>query len=546
MLTLALVSAATFSITTATPNVLTKQNTQTSFVINNRGPETVNFAVSLPSSISDGTNSITINPQSSLSFSNIATGQSSTVSLNYIGETTNFKIGEFTSNMLVKAVDSANVSNNLSVSVPLTFKNTFCKYGDNGSSLSIAEIDLRNDDGDDDTEWRPLDSIKLDVKVENNGIDKISSVYVEIGLLDPNGKNIVGDLENLDSKRISLSSISEDKDKTATFTFNVPKDFDEKTYQLVVKAYSSGKEAAICTSFSSDLGSRYYENIDGTRETDENKQIVLTNIVTSPETTAQCGDKVQLTGEIVNIGDTDYQDQVKVTMLNKDLNINTEQVIRQDFDQGDSAQVDFTFDIPQNAKEKLYVLEFRTYYDYDAVYGVVSDRIFTKSITVKGNCYTAEQSKVQITAQLDPQTPNAVAGKQIIVNSRLVNPGTTATTYAVSVYGNTAWSNLVSVDPQSFTLNPGESRYVNIVLAVDAEAEGDKEFTIKAVYGNQTSEQKVALLVAKSQAESGAFVAHIKANWFIYVIVLVNLILIIAIILVIKRMVSGPKRREYA
>ena len=61
--------------------------------------------------------------------------------------------------------------------------------------------------------------------------------------------------------------------------------------------------------------------------------------------------------------------------------------------------------------------------------------------------------------------------------------------------------------------------------------------TIRAVSDSGEGEQKVALTIEGDEAEFDAFSGHIRNNWFIYVIVLVNIVLIIAIILVIRSMV---------
>ena len=110
-------------------------------------------------------------------------------------------------------------------------------------------------------------------------------------------------------------------------------------------------------------------------------------------------------------------------------------------------------------------------------------------------------------------------------------------TYTVSVFGNSAWSSLDSIDPQVVTLEAGESKEVSIALEIDEDASGDKELTIKASSSNNEVEQKVALSIESDEAEFDAFSGHVRKNWFIYVIVLVNIILIIAIILVIRSMV---------
>jgi uncharacterized membrane protein len=389
-----------------------------------------------------------------------------------------------------------------------------------------------------------LDSVKIEVKVENNGNEKVKEVNVELGLIDSDGKNIVRDLENLDNKKIDLSSISDGDDKTATFEFLVPPDFADESYKLVIKAYSDDLgEKALCTSSSSDLSDKYFQSIDGVREDAEENHIVLNDMVLS-SATAQCGEKVQLSAEIYNIGDEDYEDQVKVTLFNKELNINMEQVVREDFDQGDSAPVDFEFNIPAAAKEKSYTLELKTYYDYKSnsdSYDIQSEKRFIQSITVLGNCQSdVSASDLRITAELDSQTPEATAGKEVIVDAQLKNIGVSQGTWVLSAIGNSEWSSLVSIEPQTLTLNAGETKAVSIKLALDKEASGEKEFTIRAISGSKVTEQRANLSI-KAVSSSG-FAEHMKANWFIYVIVLVNVILIIAIIAVIRRIVGS---RDY-
>jgi len=112
------------------------------------------------------------------------------------------------------------------------------------------------------------------------------------------------------------------------------------------------------------------------------------------------------------------------------------------------------------------------------------------------------------------------------------------------VFGNSAWSNLASIDPQLVILEAGASKEVIITLNIDADAEGDKEFTIRATSDNKETEQRVALTIGTEEPQMDAFSSHIRKNWFIYVIVLINIILIIAIILVIRGMVRPREGYE--
>jgi len=551
ILCISLASAETLSVSTSTPNSLTKYSKSTTFSITNSGSAVANIAVILPSHITDSKgNSIIISTSSQLSYNNVVPNQNIIINISYSGDTTNFIIGEASSTIAINAYDSTNSSNSLSQTVPLNFINDFCKYGENSTSnISISNVDINNEDGD-DTEWSPINHITVKFDVNNDGDNKLSSVVAEIGIIDSKGKNIINNFDDLSDKKQDLGTISDGKSKRATYTFTVPDDFSEESYILVIKAYKDGKESLICVSSSGDLDNNYYQTIEGVRETDEDKQVVVTNIKSSPEDSANCGERVQVSADIANIGDQDYEDQVKVTLYNKELGIDLEQIIRGDLDQGDSEGVDFTFDIPANATEKTYNIEFKTYYDYngDDTYSRESEETFTQTLKVEGNCKPSQQSstpKAQISADLDPETPEAIAGKQVMIDVTIKNLADTQMPYTISVYGNSAWSSLVSIQPETITLNPQESRTVTIVLNVDSAATGDKDFTIRATSGTTSTEQRVALPITKTQMQFNSIFTSIGKNWFIYLIILVNVVLIVAIIIVIKRMVAPKRRKEF-
>ena len=433
------------------------------------------------------------------------------------------------------------------VSIPVEFVGSFCSNGEVGSDLEITDVSIDNDDGDDD-EWSPRDSIKVEVEVSNNNNDdKIKDVFVEMALFDSTGKDVTNDLDftGSEDEEIDLGSIKDDDEDTAIFEFDVPADFEDDNYKLVIKAYSDDLgEDTECTAESGDLSDNQYESINGEREEDEEKHIIVDNIKVSPNP-AQCNEIIQLTAEAFNIGDADYEDQIRVTAFSEGLGLNTEVILREDFDEGDSELFDIEYKVPESTEEKLYTIEFRTYYDYDDdddSYDEVSDEKFITQVRVAGNC-DVQNTNAAITASLDSETPEAVPGKQVIINTKVRNTGDVETTYTISVLGNSGWSSLSSIEPQVVTLNAGESRDVSIALTVNEDATGDNELTIRAAYDSKTTDQRVVLTIAEgkmsgSNADLGPFVNHLRDNWFIYLIILVNIVLIIAIILVIRSMVS--------
>jgi hypothetical protein len=515
-----------------------------------------NSTVSMPSTslrINDGSNNyltLILNPSSVNQA--LSTNSVITVNANVITDPNfNFHIQTYTFPAITISASQNNgtATINDTKTLSFNFKKTFCKSGEVGTNLSISQINIRNNNGD-DTEWKPLDTIKITVRVDNNAGDNVRKVYTVLGLIDPDGKDKIGNMNSLADKKISLGTINEGKDKSVTYEFQVPADFKDLSYKLVVKAYSDdAKEQNLCTSSSSDLNQNYYQDISGIREDSEQKQVVVDNIQFSPET-AQCGDKIHVSADVYNIGDTDYEDQIKVTLYSKELGINTEQVIREDLNQGDSTPIDFDINVPLAASEKTYSLEFRTYYDYDSskdTYNIVSDTRFLGSLIVKGNCQstpTPTTPSIKITAELDSQTPEAVAGKDVIIDAHLQNTGTSQQTLSLSTIGNSEWSTLTSINPQVITLAPGTTKDVTIKLNIDATASGEQEFTIRATDGSsKTTDQKVTLTIPASTSQN-ALMQHLQANWFIYVIILVNVILIIAIIIVIRRIV-GSGSKEY-
>jgi hypothetical protein len=554
IMSVALVSA--FTVSTSSPASLSKSVNQTSFTMTPSGiqsSQTVKVTATLPQQISDGTNTVSlISSQYIYTFPGI-TSSGNGVPLSSITITTgslptNFNIGTFTANANITTIDETNSSNAVSTTVPINFVSDFCTNGENGTDLSITRVDVTNNDGD-DTEWMPTDSISIKVEVSNDGDVSIKSTYVELGLIDSSGKNIINNMDNLADKKIKIGTISDGKSISKTFTFDVPVDFNSEDYKLVVKAYSTDKggQKALCTAHSSDMDSNFYQSITGSRETDENRQVIVNNIILSPDT-AQCGDNIQLSGDVVNIGDTDYEDRIKVTLFNKELGINDNTELNTDLNEGDSSSFTFDFKIPQNATEKAYLFEMRTYYDFDTnddTYNLVSDNTFSKSITVQGNCQTTPVTPTNvaptITADLDPTTPEAIAGKEVLIKATVRNNDVKDVTYTMSASGNTAWSSLVSVDPQTITIPAGQSKDITIDLNVDSNALGDKDLTIQAAYGTQVKSVPVTITVTQSSALGSGIGQNISQNWFIYVIILVNVILIIAIIAVIVKMMR-PRR----
>lgn len=436
---------------------------------------------------------------------------------------------------------------------------TFCtSQANNTNQLAISTLDITNNgEGSSDTDWLPLDDIEIKVKFENNRADndsnKLSNVYVELGIIDTTtGKNIAGDMiwTSTGSEKKKLGSLNGGDDATHIFEFKVPADADEGNYVVMVKAYPKSDEETTCIDYSET--NTYTTSIQISKETDDAR--IITFDIPAQETVT-CDKSIDLNLKGYNIG-SDDQDAAKVILYNKALGIINQNYVLKNFNAGDTKTVPFTFTIPKGTKEGVYTLDLYTEYDYDKDDDKSNDNeinydddsfstttdVQDIKLKVEGNC-KIEVANSKITAALDAETPEPTAGKQVVVKTTVTNNGDKETTYVVSAEGYKDWATLASISSQSFTLAPGESKNIDVSLNVNSNAEGDKEFTIKTSYENgQTTSQKVALTVAKPAVQTGiisSVTEHVKSNSFLYIIAAINLILIIAIISIVKKSLAG-------
>ena len=110
-------------------------------------------------------------------------------------------------------------------------------------------------------------------------------------------------------------------------------------------------------------------------DTDEQDFIKIDDVRLRPEE-ATCGDTVDLSFDVVNVGDEDIEDRFRVNLESTELGISTTQDIRKDLDEGDTERVSFVFSIPQDIENKPYNLKITTEHEYKertAEFKVLSD-----------------------------------------------------------------------------------------------------------------------------------------------------------------------------
>jgi hypothetical protein len=546
ILSILMVTAADFSVTQ--PASLSKSITSTTFTITNSINESITVTIPQFGVISDGdSHNINLNQDASGDVT-INPGSSKTVNISYTLDSgtdlEDLALGNFAKSITITNKNKPNET----AAINLNFISSFCSDGDRVQKIEdttsdtrdVEIISVKDKSSEKDWEWKPLDEVQVDVKVRFNSDDNDDSTdgIIEIGLYDSENNEFI-DLTVDPDTQIDVS-LDEGESTTETFTITVPvEDLEDSSgrYKLYVKFYEDGEEENICTDHQN---SDYYQDIKITKNSYD---VVLDNLeITTP---VPCGQEIQVSGTAYNIGSHD-EDRVIVNIYNKELGID----FKSDpfsLDSGDSKKVSFSFTIPANADEKSYQLRVWDSFRYKKstdTFAEESEDDFL-ILKVEGNCKTTTQETLDasITAELDPETPEAIAGQQVIIKANVKNTGTVQTVYKISVLGNNEWSSLSAIDPQTISLNPGDSKNVNVYLDIDKAVTGEKELTIRADYEGKSSEQKVSLSIGEGAVSQDAIITHLRENWFIYVIAIINIILIIAIIAVVKSMVGRSPQR---
>jgi len=364
---------------------------------------------------------------------------------------------------------------------------------------------------------------------DNDDIDAM----IQVRLYDTEENEFV-DLETDEDDLEVEISLDEGETVEEKFLLELPvEDIDDSSdrYRLYVKVYEDGDEEVVCRDYEDD---EYFKEVKIDKESYE---VILKDLeVTTP---VPCGEEVEVIVRAHNIGKND-EDKVMVTLFNSELDIDLDS---REFslDEGDSEKVTFSFLTPEDAEEKTYTLKAYTMYRYKEsteAYREESEA-YELALKIEGNCEAPEDEfGASIDAELGSES--VVAGEELVILGTLENTGEQETTYVLSVEGYDSWAELDDIEPRTITLEAGEQEDFEVTFMVKEDTEGENFFTIVAEFEDQEEEQEVSVVVeAVSDVTGEAIAEHLRKNWFIWVIVVINVILIIAIIIVARRIVAA-------
>lgn len=395
------------------------------------------------------------------------------------------------------------------------------------SNASIYNIELKdNSNLDDDWSWKPLDNVEIKVYFDTE-FDNDESYDYSVDLVfyrQVNGvwKDMSEEVaDDTDLLQADINNLDGGDDADVVFNFKVNGDIKDENYYMVAKVVQDETGKA-CNWGEKSAGQEI--SIDK-----KSQQIVINNL--EAPVTASCGETIQLTAEVANIGDSD-EDRVKVNLYNKDLGINTFREI-ENLDSGESQDVSFMFTVPTTAIQKIYSLVLSTEYGYndnkDRYDDSDSDDDYTYKLNLIDGC--VDPTKPTITAALDS---SAQVGKDFNITITIKNNANSSNSFLLTAEGYDAWASSASFVPTAFNLAKQATQTVTLTLSPTQS--GAKTFTLKTVYNGKTVEQVVGLNIAsKKETAISNYFANMKdgnvTTWLVTgIVILIVLILIILLL----------------
>ncbi len=494
------------------------------------------FTITIANSAGGGTLSYLVKDSTGMVYTGFTFNQSAftgneTLTVLYTIPTFDFKFGgEYT--VTVTATETTIPANNDTVT--LTFVQTLFYDGANDGDLDVSTLNFNvlKGFGDDEKYWYPLDEVEIEFTVKNNGNWDVENIEIQTCLFDKADGSCVLDEGDMEIDNDDFNLDSGDKE-TVTITFQV--DAEKLTagnthYTFYVKAVGN-----------IDDNDAQDEGFDGDETGDSNSKkidiitddnfVILNNLELLG--TASCGDTVQVSGEVWNVGDDEEKD-VYLKVFNTQLGI-SQKVEVGDIDSLESKDLLFTVVVPEDAEEGNYDLSFLVYDDNDDIFENTKDdqAQFTLPLSIaSGSCST--EVPVSVIASLET---TAKAGEEFTVKATVTNTASVRKTFLFEVGGYTDWATFVSVDEPSLTLDAGKSADVLIKLKANEDASGSKNFNIVMKEGSKVLTQPVSVPVAgKGFSITGLF-AGLGGNTYLWAIGALNVLLVLIIIVVAVRVV---------
>ena len=398
--------------------------------------------------------------------------------------------------------------------------------------LRIIDVDVTNNGQGDDDLWGYLDDIEIEITIENTNDDEsIDDVIVEIEIRD-SGNNVYTKKDfNIDDDKEDVGKIGKDGDEESViFTIDeLPTDLDEGTYKIYVRAYEDNHGDEQCSSKSDDLENddndeTYFEfEIEATQDS----TVIVSNNLDNIQ--AYCGEKnVEVTFKVHNIG-SDKEEKVLVNLYNSALGISEYKVI-DDLKDGGSKEITFFVDIPEELAREYMEFDIFTFYDYDDDDDELEIYAYDEGSSNEGDDFaiglqitSCAAPAPSVNANLDS---SAEVGEELVIKALITNSGKD-NSFAISASGFELWADLISVTPQTTSIN--EDEFVEVTVVLKPHTAGTQSFTIDTIVDGESHSQAISVKIDE-KSDEGLFGMNKNMTYiFIGIIALVILIFLVLI-----------------
>lgn len=414
-------------------------------------------------------------------------------------------------------------------------ESSYCGSVENEGDLrvTIEDVSVKEGFGDDDDYFYAQDTIEVELNIDNKGSWDIENIEIEWEMYNDNGEKIMdGDEDDID--------LDEGDDETIDVKIKLDEDIEDII----------GKEVTFYFKVQGDIDDNKAEDLDGKATCDYAKSksievrdedfVIVDDLhfndkeVIDIAQTFSCGEQVTVTGKIYNIGSDDL-DETYLEIDSSSLDL-YKKLEWDEIDSGDSETFSYTFSIPKETEEKTYKLRFEVLDEDKDVFENKEDDKSTRTIQfkVEGNCKVVEPKMA-----IKPLDVLPKSGEEFKVTTTITNMNDKNALYTLNADGFQEWATLKDLSSEAITLASGESKEVTFTMVAKKDAVGDKYFNIEVIEGAQTVlSQSVSVTVEESSALGNVEDLFNKKNLQIGGIVLLNLILLVAIILVARKILS--------
>ncbi len=347
---------------------------------------------------------------------------------------------------------------------------------DDGKLIFSDGPDVEDQTGD-DSELVPGDTIEVTFELENKfttAID-INNVKVKTWLQDSSGDRIT-DREETDS-----FDLSDGDTEDGTLTLRVPVDTEEDTLYLFVRAEGEDDYDVTHTAL-------YVEELELEKQENE---IAIDAVTISPDP-AVCGQALDITVDMWNIGTEEQEAKIHVT--NSDLGVDVYSDLLDLDNSGDDREVVTTLSVllGNSIKPGNYTLDVDVSYNSgkDAVSGDAAINVICSGYVAGTTDNDDDSGSAGAGALTFADTSvEGKQGQQLKITATLRNTGSTAAVYTFELAGIQDWATGF-VEPDTVTLAGGASSDVFVYITPKTSATGDETATLTVKSGGTTLESE--------------------------------------------------------